>query len=233
MYKAALLVPATLLLAGCDVNGLHSGPIEHFTRSVEMAKYEMARLEMKMGAGELRLSGGADKLLDSDFSYNLPSWKPVFTTRNSGMRADITVEQPEGGASLGNIEYKWNMTLNDQIPWDIITHLGAGEARMDLGSTALRKLVVHMGVGSVHLDLRGQPKHSFDVEIHGGVGEAEVYLPKSAAIYASAHGGIGEISMNGLERHGDRWTNPAANNSSVTIHLDANGGVGSIRISAE
>jgi hypothetical protein len=233
MVKAALLVTAAVCICGCEVNGRHPGPVEHLTRAVEMGKYEMARLELKMGAGQLNLTGGASKLLDADFAYNLDSWKPIFTSReSSGLRADIKVEQPESVGALGNIEYKWNLALNDQVPWDIITHLGAGEARIELGDTALRNLTVHMGVGSLTLDLRGKPKHSFDIEIHGGVGEARIYLPKSASIVATAQGGIGEINVDGLEKHGGRWTN-SLDNAPATIHLEAHGGVGSIKISAE
>jgi hypothetical protein len=236
MRKAALLATVVLCTAGCEVNinGKHAGPIEHLTKSIENGKYETARLELKMGAGELDVTGGSSKLLDGDFSYNIDTWKPVFISHEvAGSHADIKVEQPESGPAMGNIEYKWNLVLNDQVPWDIVTHLGAGEARIDLGNTALRKLTVHMGVGSLRMDLRGKPKHSFDVEIHGGVGEANVYLPKSAAIYATAHGGIGEISVDGLEKHGGRWTNPSGLDSPVSIRLEANGGIGSIRISAE
>jgi hypothetical protein len=215
------------------VNATHTGPVEHLTRSIEMAKYETARLELNMGAGELNLTGGTPKLLDADFAYNLDSWKPKITTRDSaGLRADIKVEQPQGSASFGPVDYRWDLKLNDQVPWDVITHLGAGEAQMDLGNTALRSLTVHMGVGSLNLDLRGKPKHSFDIEIHGGVGEARIHLPKSASIVATAQGGIGEISVDGLEKHGRRWIN-TVDNPAATIRLEANGGVGSIRITAE
>ncbi len=233
MLKAGALGCALFCLSGCIVNDVHSGPMEHLSRSMEMGKYEAARLELKMGAGELDLNGGSSKLVDADFGYNIPSWKPVFSAHDTGgLRADVRIEQPEGVGALGNIEYRWNVALNDHIPWDVITHLGAGEARINLGDTALRKITVHMGVGSLTLDLRGHPKHSFDVEVHGGVGEARIYLPRDASIVATAHGGIGEIRVDGLERHGNRWSN-SGENAPAAIRLDANGGIGSIKISAE
>lgn len=233
MLKAALLTSAVTFLAGCDVEPRHVGHLEHDTRSVELGRFDSGRLEIKMGAGELRLSGGSPKLAEADFDYNVAGWRPYFTSHTMGHRADIIVEQPGSGPALGDVEYRWGLRLNDDVPWDVVTHLGAGEARMELGSVALRSLEVHMGVGQLHLDLRGKPKRSFDVEIHGGVGEAQIYLPKSAAISAVAHGGIGEISVDGLEKHGDRWMNDEADRSGASIHLTANGGVGSIRIVAE
>jgi hypothetical protein len=233
MFKAAMLALAATLLAGCEFNGDPPGRMEHETKAVELGKFESARLEIRMGVGELRLSGGSPKLAEADFDYNVPSWKPMFTSHTSGLRADVRVEQPGGGSSFGDVEYKWGMHLNDEVPWDIVTNLGAGEAHLDLGSVALRRIEVHMGVGELNLDLRGKPKRSFDVEINGGVGQAMVYLPKSADITAIAHGGIGEISVDGLEKHGGRWISSAPERSPVYIHLTANGGVGSIRIVAE
>ncbi len=74
---------------------------------------------------------------------------------------------------------------------------------------------------------------SYDVDIHGGVGEADILLPKSAAIFATAHGGIGDINVEGLERRGGHWVNKEAEKSPVTIRVEAAGGVGSIKITAE
>jgi hypothetical protein len=233
--KAAILAVAVALLSGCEMNGRPVGPSEHLTKSVEMGKFESARLELKMGAGELRMSGGSSKLAETDFDYNVPLWKPRFTSHISGLRADLKVEQPTGGGFVGDVEYKWGMRLNNHVPWDIVTNLGAGEAHLALGSVALRNVEVHMGVGHLDLDLRGTPQRSFDVEINGGVGEAQIYLPRNAGISATAHGGIGEIDVEGLEKHGDRWTNAEwlRSPSGVSIRLNVNGGIGSIRIVAE
>jgi hypothetical protein len=234
-FKAVMLAVAVLVLSGCEINDGPAGPEEHATKSVEMGKFESARLELRMGAGELRMSGGSPKLAETDFDYNVPLWKPRFTTHISGLRADLKVEQPTGPHFMGDVVYKWGMRLNDHVPWDISANLGAGEAHLDLGSVALRNVEVHMGVGELNLDLRGTPQRSFDVEIHGGVGEARIYLPRSAGISATAHGGIGDISVDGLERHGDRWTNAEwlRSPSAANIRLNVNGGIGSIRIVAE
>src|SRR5215472_2496104 len=98
MLKTVLLTaPPVLLLLGCDVNAHHVGPIEHQEVHVDMGKYENARLELKMGAGELRLEGGSPRLVEADFAYNVPTWKPYFNARTSGFRADVTVSQ-NGGA---------------------------------------------------------------------------------------------------------------------------------------
>ena len=90
------------------------------------------------------------------------------------------------------MKYSWDLQLNKKVPVDLALHFGAGQARLDLASLQLRGVEVNMGVGQLDLDLREQPKHSYNVAIHGGIGEATVRVPRMPGIYAEAHGGIGE-----------------------------------------
>jgi hypothetical protein len=230
--KYVVVACAAVVLGGCEFNSEQTGPVEHETRSVELDKSEMVRVEMKMGAGELQVQGGSPKLMDADFSYNVPSWKPLVRYEASSFRGQLTVEQPRSSHGRSNITYKWDLRLNDGVPLDVIADLGAGQARMDLGSLNLRSVTVNMGVGELRLDLRGTPKRDYDVHVHGGVGHAIVNLPKDVGVDANATGGIGHISVTGLEREGNRWRNPGHENARVTIHLDVEGGIGDIELIA-
>jgi hypothetical protein len=232
MSKTVLAL-AALTLAGCGFNRVPAGPLIHETRSVELGKYEMARVEIKMQVGELRVDGGASHLVDADFAYNVPAWKPRVESNSSSFRADVKIEQPNGSTTFGNTRNEWNLKLNDTVPLNLVTHLGTGEARMNLGSVPLQSLQVHMGVGELNLDLRGHPTKDYDVEIHGGVGEATVLLPNSVGLSARAKGGVGDISVEGLQQRNGRWENTAYATAKVRIHLDITGGVGDIRIRAE
>jgi hypothetical protein len=223
---------AAVALAGCSIHGRSLGPQRHETKSIELDPSEMVRAEIRMGAGELHMDGGSPKLLDADFAYNLDAWKPIVRYDASSFRGKLTIEQPRLLSVAGRADYKWDLRFNNDKPLDLVTHLGAGEARMDLGSLNLRSLEVHMGVGELKLDLRGKPMRDYDVVIHGGVGEATVYLPGDVGVAANARGGIGSISVHGLEKQGGRWINPGHEHALVTIHLDVTGGVGNINLLA-
>ena len=230
---ATLTTAAALLLAGCNVNMRESGPAEHFSKSIEIDKVEMARVEIKIGVGELKVAGGAAKLLESDFDYAPPSWKPLIHYSATGFRGDLTIEQPSNSGSGSHVTYKWDVRLSDKLPLDLVAHLGVGEARMNLGSLDLRTLELHVGVGELTVDLRGKPKHDYNVQIEGGIGQATVNLPRDVAIVANASGGIGDISVHGLEKRNGRWVNPGRENAAVTIHIDVKGGIGNITLNAE
>jgi hypothetical protein len=230
--KPTLLSVAALLLSGCEFD-TRIGATEHQTQSIELDKAEMARVEIRMGAGELRVAGGSAKLMDADFTYNVPSWKPVVKYTSTGFRGDLIVEQPNRSHSASRVNYRWELRLNNSIPMDVMADLGAGEAEMDLGSLNLRSVQVNMGVGEIRLDLRGKPTRDYSVNINGGVGHARVYLPAGVAIIANAAGGIGDVSVRGLEKRGGQWINPAHENAPVTIHVDIKGGIGQIEVIAE
>lgn len=220
-----------ILLTGCGA--ARTGPTQHESAHFDLDESEMTRVELRMGAGELNVSGGSPKLAEADFTYNVASWKPNVEYHSTGVRGDLLIAQPEGSGGFGDTEYRWDVKLNDGLLMDVVTKLGAGNARMNLGGMNLRNVELNIGAGEVKMDLRGTPKRSYDVRINGGVGQATVYLPKSVAIDATAKGGIGEVNVRGLEERNGRWVNRTQENSPVTIHLDVKGGVGQIDIIAE
>ena len=185
-----------------------------------------------MGAGEVKVRGGASQLARADFTYNVDSWKPEVTYHTLGGASDLSIEQPGSSHThIGDTTYNWDVQAANDIPLELIAHLGAGEARMDLGSLTLRRVEVEMGVGECRMDLRGTPpKHDYDVHIHGGVGEATVHLPHGVGIYATGSGGIGEIHTEGLRKQGDHWVSDAYDDAKIRIHVDVEGGIGQINL---
>jgi hypothetical protein len=230
------IVPAVaaVFLLGCEISSVPVGPTRHESQSVDLDKSEMARVELRMGAGDLKIRGGSSKFVEADFTYNVPSWKPEFRYNNTGVRGDLVIEQPSSGRIHGgSTNYTWDLRFNDDKPVDLTAKFGAGEADLNLGSMSLRSLDIEMGVGELKLDLRGNPKRSYDVRVRGGVGEATVHLPKDVGIEADAQGGIGGISAPGLHKQDGRYVNDALATAKTKIHLNIRGGVGSINLIAE
>jgi hypothetical protein len=230
MVQRTLLTVGIAVLAGC-ADGVRIGPPEHETKVLELDKSEMTRVELKMGAGELRASGGSPKLMEADFTYNIPGWKPQVEYHSTGVRSDIEISHPPGSAPHGNST--WNLRFNDSVLMDLVVQMGAGEAHLNLGSLNLRSLAFNLGAGEVDVDLRGNPRRSYDVQINGGVGQATVHVPASVGISATASGGIGDINVRGLEKRNGRWINPLHETAPVTIRLDVKGGIGEIDLVAE
>lgn len=226
------VVAGCLWLSGCGFDDMvATGPERHDSIHLDSAGIERSNIELNMGAGQMNLAGGAQKLVEGTFTYNVEAWKPIVTNTTNGTHAAVTIKQPHSGHGGGKTKYTWDLNLNDHVLTDLNINCGAGQAQLNLGTLTLRSLQVHMGAGQVKLDLSGgDPTRDYDVKIEGGVGQAEIRLPKGVGIWASAHGGIGSVNVTGLEKHGDHWENDLYNKSKVTVKLEVNGGIGEIRI---
>ncbi len=229
-FPIGMVALAAILLTACDVETRATGQLRDEPVEISGDGVERANVELDMGAGEMRLGGGASKILEGRFEYNSDVLKPLVKSSISGSHATITIRQPERVRLAGNQRYKWDLQLNDRVLLDLALNCGAGEARLNLGSLHLRHIEVHMGAGQVDLDLRGKPTRDYDVNISGGVGQATVQLPEDVGVWAEAHGGIGSINVSGLDKHGDHWENDLYDKAKVNVRLEVHGGIGEIRI---
>lgn len=232
--KCLPVLGCALLLSGCVINSTATGPTQYDSPSFERDDAKEVRLDLKMGAGDLKVGSGTRKMIQAYFTYNVPSWKPEVRYSVAGGVGDLVVSQPgHNHTHFGNLKYEWDLRLNQDVPLDIKVNFGAGQAQLDLGSLTLRGVEVDMGVGSLTMDLRGNPKHDYSVRINGGVGEAIIHLPSNVGVYAEAGGGIGDISARNLRKEDNHWVNEAYNDSKVKIRINVQGGVGSIKLLGE
>jgi hypothetical protein len=231
------MMAATVVLAGaCGAQGGGSqqqvGKMQHDSKSVDPKNADSARAQLKMGSGELNLTGGADQLMEADFSYNVSKWKPKVSYDVSGKKGELVVEQgsANGGDLSGGARNEWDIRLNDEMPTDLVVRLGAGESNLDVDSLTLRGVDVRMGAGKTTVDLSGVYTRDFDATIEGGVGQATVLLPSEIGVKAKAEGGLGKINAKGLKKVGDSYVNDAYGESDTNLSVDVKGGVGEINL---
>ena len=185
-----------------------------------------------MSAGELRVGGGAERLVDGWFTFNVPEWEPVVDYKRDGDHGSLVIRQGSG-SSMFNAKNTWDLKLNDTVPLSLTTTVGAGEGTMSLGSLNLQGVQVDAGAGEFTLDLRGTPKQSYDVRVNASVGQTNIRLPKNVAIVATATAGVGGVKVTGLEKQGSTWVNAGHEQDPVVIHVSVRGGVGQIDVTAE
>ena len=98
LISSKFLTPALgascLWLAACGPQWGPPGPERTETRSIELDKSEEVRVDLKMGAGELRVHGGSDKLMEGRFTYNRLRLRPEISYDSGGFRGHLVVEEP-------------------------------------------------------------------------------------------------------------------------------------------
>jgi N-terminal domain of toast_rack, DUF2154/Cell wall-active antibiotics response 4TMS YvqF len=202
-----------------------------------------ATVDLKMGEGELNVTGGADadRLMEADFSYNVSAWKPKVSKHVPGEWGLLTVRQGSvEGARGGDARNEWDIRLNDEVHTHLVVEVGAGESDLDLDSLNLGipgprlrpgDLTVQMGAGDITVDLTGDytKKKNIYASIQGGVGEATVLLPSRVGVKVKAQG-LGKINAEDLQRVDDAYVNDAYGESEVTLRVDIEGGFREINL---
>ncbi len=228
----SLLLIIVVGITGC-IGRLRVGPTQTESRSVELGNAETARVDIKMGVGQLRVNGGAKELLEAEFTYNIEDWDPIVDYDISGSQGRLTIEQPESefeGIPDNEVEYEWDLLFSDEIPMSMDVDLGVGESNLELSGLSLTGLNISIGVGETTIDLSGDWEESFDVDIRGGVGKSTVILPRDVGVKVDTQTGIGSIDVHGLIRNGNTYTNEAYEGADVILDINVQGGVGSINL---
>jgi len=250
---AALMVlaAALLALAGCTLQ--QTGPTRTDSKTVDLAGADSVRAEILMGAGELEISGGASALMNAEFTYNVPAWKPEVDYSVTNKRGRLIVEQPssKGVPNTANVRYEWDVRLNNDVPMELTAKLGAGESHLDLRdlslttlevqtgagevdlavpAKSLTRLTVTAGVGDVTVDMTGDWKQDLKANLKGGVGTVTLRLPEKAGVRVSVEGGLGSVKAYGFNVNGRVYTNEAYGKSDMTLEIEIAGGIGEVRL---
>ncbi len=251
---AAVMVLLVTLSCAQTGTRVRVGELRTKSESVELDGAESVRANLTIAAGELNVSGGADGLLNADFTYNVAELEPeveysggTLTVRNPDV--DVTVDS---WWDLDDYRHEWDLRLNDDVSMEMIVRMGAGEADLELGSLSLTRLDVEtgagevtidladsstltrlnvdVGVGQTTVDLTGDWQDDLDVDIAGGVGELILLLPSGVGVRVDVVTGLGDVNTRGLSKDGNEYVNDAYGESEVTLRIDITAGVGNIRL---
>src|SRR4030043_2221923 len=89
------------------------------SRTIEASGAEAVEVNVKMGAGELRVSGGAQALMEAEFTHRTRRRPPEVDYRVTGTKGFLAVRQRRGGGVfIGSSRNEWDIQLNSPIPAD-------------------------------------------------------------------------------------------------------------------
>ena len=170
--SAVILTVFVLALAGCYVPSPKLGRTETLQQQIGLAGAESVSVSVVLGVGKLKLAGGGDSLLDAEFMYNIPDWKPVVSYDVEDGRGRLVVAQPSrvvGATWPGNVRYNWDLKLNPEVPLDLEVDMGVGKSEVSLSGLNLSRLSIEAGVGEGMVDLSGIRPSDLDATIKAGV----------------------------------------------------------------
>jgi hypothetical protein len=229
----AFVLFAALLLAGCGSRA-RVGALQTESQSVELGEAESVRVEIEFGAGDLQVTGGAEELLEADFTYNVAELQPKVEYRDG----KLLIWQPENEGlpdlrGISDFRNEWGLRLNDQVPIDLRVNMGAGTSDLQLARLSLTGLDISVGAGEYTVDLNGDWAHDLDVSIEAGAADLTVRLPSEVGVRVEVDRGPTVIDAPDLTQDGNIYTNAAYGASKVTLQVNMQAGIGQIRLEVE
>ena len=231
--RLALVLLVSLLLASC-APGVKVGTLRTESQSVELGDAKSVRVEIDFGAGDLKLTGGADKLLEADFNYNVARLKPVVEYTDG----TLVVRQPDVSGlpvlrDIADYRNEWDLRLNDEVPIDLSVDMGGGTSDLQLTGLSLTGLNVSLGAGKSTVDLSGEWTRDLDVSIDTGAADINVRLPRDVGVRVEVERGASIVEASSLTQDGNVYTNAAYGASAVTLQVNMEAGIGRINLEVE
>lgn len=125
LFRISGCLVLTLWVAACG----SAGPTKTVTRTIESDDAKAVDVDLNMSAGELQVGGGASRLVDGSFEFNVPEWEPVVDYKRNGEHGSLSIRQGSASASFRNSKNSWDIKLNDAVPLAMKTSVGAAKAR--------------------------------------------------------------------------------------------------------
>ncbi|RPI94513.1 MAG: hypothetical protein EHM40_06300 [Chloroflexi bacterium] len=125
-----------------------AGPEVEESITVADPESDDTRLTLSFGAGELRLSPGAQNLVDGTAVYNVEDLKPEI--EKNGSSIEIKQGDFKSLPPLDDIKNEWDLKLGD-MPFDLTVRAGAYDGNLELGGLSLKSLTVKDGASNMDL----------------------------------------------------------------------------------
>lgn len=226
MFLRLILALCVLALAGCSSKP-RVGELRNESQSVELGGEESVNVKINFGAGNLKLAGGAEKLLEAYFIYNVAELKPEVEFTNG----TLVVQQPETESlpvlqGITGFRNEWNLQLNNKAPMNMSVDMGAGDINLQLAGLSLTGLDITLGAGNCTLVLSGDWERNMDITIDTGAATITVILPKNIGVRIEVDQGPTMIDVTGLTQDGNFYINDAYGVSDVTLNISMTTGIG-------
>jgi hypothetical protein len=198
------------------------------SRTVERAGATAVRAMIQLGAGELLIGPGAADLLEADFSYNVPTWRPELTYTVRDGAGDLTIRQPRGDEGrVRNARQRWALRFAAGVPLALQIQVGAATGALIVGDLALTTLTIETGAGNLTLDL-SDARGPLAVTLKGGVINAAIGLPRTIPAGVTVGAPLATIDAPALRRNGRAYRNEADGTPGSGVQVAISGGVASI-----
>jgi hypothetical protein len=212
-----VLVMATAM-SGClsseedeEDDKIKPGDLVTEDEEMELGTADSVLVYLSKGVGITDVTGGADKLMEATFRYNIDQWKPEISYKDAGDHWNLSIEQPNTDLRVATgARNEWDISLNEEVAIHLVADLGVGDTDMSIGDLNLTDVDVDLGVGDLDLGLGSYDGDNLTVSVNCGVGDAIVRVPSGMGVRIVPILDMGTVTatgftMVGAEYHSDDY----------------------------
>ena len=185
MYRkiTPLILILTLALTACgfDISlpvVQKSGPtvVDQINVPLPADSSQTTSLNLKFGAGTLKMHPGSDALVSGTATYNISDFKPTVTIDTSSASIEQGNWKLTGIPDFSNIKNEWDLALGS-APLALTIDAGAYQAEYELGGLALTNLTISDGAADTKLNF-DSPNPDEMLVLSYGTGASNVSLTR-------------------------------------------------------
>jgi len=197
IISAILALALASMACGFSVDlpeGPKPGPEVKESITVADPGSDETRLTLSFGAGDLKLSPGAQNLVEGTATYNVEDLKPEIV--KDGNHIEIKQGDFKSLPPFDDMKNEWDLNLGE-APMELTIYAGAYKATCELGGLALKNLSVRDGASDVHLSF-SEPNRTEMSVLRYETGASDVELTGLANANFSAlmfTGGAGNYTL--------------------------------------
>ncbi len=218
----AAVILGVWFLVGAIVPG---GPGLVESLAIPLGGVQAAAVRISFGAGTLSVHpAAAGHLVDGEFRGGV-----IHRTAGAGqveLRQDTSF-----GIPWVDRESAWQLGLTTEVPLDLRLDIGAARSTLDLIDLKVRRLELHTGASDTRVRL---PRAAGATEVRTETGAASLTLEVPAGVAARIHSrmalGSSQIDEARFPRAGDVFQSIDYATATNRVDIDAEGGVGSLRV---
>lgn len=188
-------LPEVTIPALPTIPRLTPGPLEEYVEEVARDGASEARVEIRLGAGEVQLAAGEpDLLFHGRFRTNIAAWAPEVSWQDGLLR----IEQGSAhGLRDPGAKNEWDLRFSPQVALDIDAEIGAARGEMDFTGLSVRRLFLETGASDLLLRFDApNPVQMDDLFIQAGAANLRVDgVGNAGPERIQVEGGVGNLVL--------------------------------------
>ena len=193
-----------------------------------------ATLDLKGGAGDIAIRGGA-KLVE--VSGESPNATPTVSVSRSRDSANVVVTLGDANQPIivapGIAGARVDVVLSQTALWDIALETGASSVIADLSGVRVNDLQLRTGVSSATVKLGDVPDgaNAVGVLVKAGVSSVRLLLPSGADARIDTQNGLSATHVGGrFVKSGNQWETPGYSSAGKVYNIRIESGIGSVSV---